>query len=168
MSRTIQAFLSNAVVLIIFSLALVIAIALAIPGIADNDLPGPPKDLVLGRVEDFRLNYPGPVVRLDPGIDGAVEGIVAYSDRDPATACGVYWDAEFEYMGRRGWFKDGCHTSVYDLAGRCFAGPCPRGLDRYNVEINDNGNVVVKLTEVVSGPTGPAPPGATPHPVNSP
>ncbi len=167
MSHTIQGLLSNGLVLLIEAIALVVAIPLAIPGIADNDLPEH-NELVLGRVEDFRLNYPGSVVRLDPGIDGAAESIVAFTDRDPATACGVYWDAEFEYMGRRGWFKDGCHTSVYDLAGRCFAGPCPRGLDRYKVEINENGHVVVKLTELINGPTGPAPPGTTPHPVNSP
>ncbi len=167
-SRTIQAFLSNSVVLTGLTVALLVAIVLAIPGIADNDLPDRHKELVLGRVEDFRLNYPGSVVRLDPGIDGAVEGMVAFSDRDPATACGVYWDAEFVYMGRQGWFKDGCHTSVYDLAGRCFGGPCPRGLDRYKVEINDNGNVVVKRTDVINGPIGPAPPGATPYPVNLP
>jgi len=39
-SRTIQAFLSNSLVLTGLTVGLLVAIVLAIPGIADNDLPG--------------------------------------------------------------------------------------------------------------------------------
>jgi nitrite reductase/ring-hydroxylating ferredoxin subunit len=65
--------------------------------------------------------------------------------------CLVPWRPDFEFMGRQGWFRNPCHGETYDLAGRCFAGPCPRGLDRFPVAVRD-GQVQVDVNELILGP----------------
>jgi nitrite reductase/ring-hydroxylating ferredoxin subunit len=49
------------------------------------------------------------------------------------------------------WFADPCHGASYDQTGRCLAGPCPRGLDRFSVGIAD-GKVVVDVGFPLLGP----------------
>jgi len=65
--------------------------------------------------------------------------------------CLVPWRPEFQFLGRKGWFRNPCHGETYDLSGRCFAGPCPRGLDRFAVTVRD-GQVVVDVNELILGP----------------
>lgn len=65
--------------------------------------------------------------------------------------CLVPWRPDFEFLGRQGWFRNPCHGETYDLTGRCFAGPCPRGLDRFKVTVS-GGNVVVDVDELILGP----------------
>jgi hypothetical protein len=60
---------------------------------------------------------------------------VALYDRDPISGCALVWGAEYEFMGRSGWFRDACTGSTYDLTGACFAGPCEIGLNRYDLSI---------------------------------
>jgi hypothetical protein len=44
-----------------------------------------------------------------------------------------------------------CHGETYDLAGYCYFGPCPRGLDRYPVFVRD-GKVIVDTSRLEQGP----------------
>ncbi|MDO8615606.1 MAG: hypothetical protein Q7T33_07705 [Dehalococcoidia bacterium] len=76
---------------------------------------------------------------------------VALYDFDPQTRCTVPWRPDYELMGRKGWFRDACEGSTYDLEGRCFAGPCRRGLDRLGVFLQST-QVIVKLTDLEEGP----------------
>lgn len=76
---------------------------------------------------------------------------LALSQRDPESKCTVPWRPEFEYRGWKGWFRDPCHGATYDLPGRCFTGPCPRGLDRFPVTIRD-GHVFVDTSRKILGP----------------
>lgn len=76
---------------------------------------------------------------------------LALLSRDPESGCTVPWRPEFEYRGWKGWFRDPCHGGTYDLAGRCYTGPCPRGLDRYPVTIGD-GRVLVDTGRTIPGP----------------
>ena len=67
---------------------------------------------------------------------------VALYDRDPASGCSLPWGSGFEHMGVKGWFRDACSGSIYDLTGACFGGSCTVGLNRLNVSTVD-GDLIV-------------------------
>lgn len=50
------------------------------------------------------------------------------------------------------WLECACHGSAYNRWGEYQAGPAPRGLDRFKVEIED-GVVMVDTSEVITGPS---------------
>lgn len=77
--------------------------------------------------------------------------VLALRDVDPESSCPVPWHPGMEFKGERGWFRDACHGSVYDLEGKCFSGPCPRGLDRM-VVLLQRSEVIVKVNEIDEGP----------------
>jgi Rieske Fe-S protein len=47
-------------------------------------------------------------------------------------------------------FEDPCGGSVFALSGDCMGGPCPRGLDRYPLDVRDN-IAEVDLNHLVKG-----------------
>lgn len=105
-----------------------------------------------GAVDDFQINQP--VSFPEPGFFLVRRGereFLALYEQDPESGCAVPWRPEFEFRGWKGWFRDPCHGGTYDLAGRCFAGPCPRGLDRYPTLIRD-GRVLVDTSRLIPGP----------------
>lgn len=113
---------------------------------------GPPALVTAGAVDDFQVGQPVRLaehqfwlVRLDSG------EFLALYEKDPHLGCTVPFRPEFEFMGRKGWFRNPCHAETYDLTGRCFAGPCPRGLDRFPVRIA-NGKVIVDTQVLIPGP----------------
>lgn len=124
----------------------------------------PPEQIDAGRAPDFaigsRTYFKEERVWLVRLTDGQ---FLALYDRDTESGCAVSFRAEYKFMGRTGWFRDACHGSVYDLTGRCFDGPCQRGLDRFTVDVRGD-NVVVKLRELLAGP----PRDPTAEPVNPP
>lgn len=78
---------------------------------------------------------------------------IALSAKSPHLGETVPWLADFEYGGTRGWFRELCHGETFAMDGTRVFGPAPRGLDRYEVDIED-GRVVVdpgRLTEGASG-----------------
>ncbi|HSP55560.1 MAG TPA: Rieske (2Fe-2S) protein [Dehalococcoidia bacterium] len=77
--------------------------------------------------------------------------ILALFHVDPHLGCLVPWRPDFEYLGRKGWFRDPCHSETYDLDGHCVFGPCVRGLDRFEVRVSD-GQVEVNTAKVIPGP----------------
>lgn len=112
----------------------------------------------LGSADDFSAGSVTTVtdgrfhlVRLDDGT------FVALSWRDPHSGCTVPWRSNFNYAGRRGWFRDPCRGSTYRMDGRRVFGPSPRHLDRFPVDIVA-GSVIVDTSRYVCGW---APPGAT-------
>jgi nitrite reductase/ring-hydroxylating ferredoxin subunit len=57
-------------------------------------------------------------------------------------------------------FECPCHGSVYNLIGEYIAGPAPRGMDRFEISIQED-HVMVDTSTVVEGPprgvlTGPS------------
>ena len=77
--------------------------------------------------------------------------VLALWQADPNDGCTVPWRPDFDFLGHKGWFRNPCHAQTYDLAGRCFAGPCPRGLDRFPLEVRD-GRVRVNVKATILGP----------------
>lgn len=78
--------------------------------------------------------------------------ILALYEKDPHLGCTVPWRPDFKFRGVTGWFRNPCHAETYDLAGRCHFGPCPRGLDRFPVRVND-GRVQVNTARLLPGPS---------------
>ena len=69
---------------------------------------------------------------------------------DPESECIVPWTPRHELNGLKGWFKDACKGSVYDLQGHCFDGPCTRGLSTFKVTLQQS-DVIVSLTGLEEG-----------------
>ena len=127
-------------------LVLLIAISLVTGGYE------PPNLLVAGPVNGFPTDTPRHyederfwMVHLKS------DEFVALYDRDPLSKCTIAWRPEYQLLGRSGWFRDSCLGSSYDVAGRCFEGPCQRGLDRLRVTI-EGSSVYVNLKEIAAGP----------------
>ncbi len=76
---------------------------------------------------------------------------LALSIIDSHLGCKVPFAPGFTFEGDTGWFRNLCHGELYDLTGVCYAGPCGRGLDRYEVRLQD-GDVEVNFTDLVEGP----------------
>ena len=73
--------------------------------------------------------------------------IIALYDRDPISGCTVPWNKDLQLLGTKGWFRDACSDSTYDLSGSCFFGPCQIGLNRLAVSTVANGDIVVDMTD---------------------
>lgn len=86
-------------------------------------------------------------------------GFVALIDDDPHGHHPTAWNPAAQY------FISPAHGEEYDWEGNCIGGPCPRGLDRYSVEI-DGDAVVINLGQRLPGrPIGDHPHGiASPRP----
>jgi Rieske Fe-S protein len=48
-------------------------------------------------------------------------------------------------------FQDPCGGSVFALNGDCVGGPCPRGLDRYRLDVQDNA-AAIDVNHLLKGP----------------
>jgi Rieske Fe-S protein len=103
-------------------------------------------------LDDLRVNEPVHVkahglwlVKLESG------ELLALYERDPHLGCSVPWRPDFEFMGKKGWFRNPCHGETYDLLGRCFSGPCVRGLDRFPVRVA-NFRFEVNVAAPIPGP----------------
>jgi len=107
-----------------------------------------------GSTSDFAINEPVRfreqrfwLVRLESG------EFVALWQRSPYRGCTVPWRPGFEFMGKKGWFRDPCHNDTFTIEGVHVFGPGPRGMDRFPVRIDD-GIVRVNVKTVIQGPGG--------------
>lgn len=89
------------------------------------------------------------LLNLRPGVTPNGEetpgGLLALWQKCPHLGCTVPWRPDFVFANRKGWFRCPCHGSTYTKEGgiRVF-GPAPRSMDRFPIEIQDNGNIVVQ------------------------
>ncbi len=85
-----------------------------------------------------------------------IAGARAYLTRINDEITALYWKCT--HLGCRvpwcetsGQFECPCHGSIYNRAGDYRAGPAPRGLDRFPVEIVD-GLVLIDTSTIIEGP----------------
>jgi cytochrome b6-f complex iron-sulfur subunit len=78
------------------------------------------------------------------GGDGA--GLLALYQKCTHLGCRVPWCA----TSKR--FECPCHGAVFNRVGEYVAGPAPRGLDRFPIEVDADGLVVIDTSDVVEGP----------------
>ncbi|MCP4225964.1 MAG: ubiquinol-cytochrome c reductase iron-sulfur subunit [Actinomycetia bacterium] len=56
------------------------------------------------------------------------------------------------YCESSGRFECPCHGSVFNRAGDFLSGPSPRGMDRFETEVGDDGLVYIDTSERIDGP----------------
>lgn len=72
--------------------------------------------------------------------------VVALSEKCPHLGCRV------AFCDPSNRFECPCHGSVFNRAGELLAGPSPRGLDRYRVELGDDGMLYIDTSAREEGP----------------
>lgn len=72
--------------------------------------------------------------------------IVALSEKCTHLGCRV------PFCDSSGQFECPCHGSVFNRVGDFIAGPAPRGMDRYPVELGDDGLLYINTGERQDGP----------------
>ncbi len=85
----------------------------------------------------------------DAGVD--IAGVMALYQRCVHLGCRVPWCQPSQG------FECPCHGSKYNGIGEYFAGPAPRNLDRFKVEQNSAGDLIVKTGSIVQTPRAPEP-----------
>jgi len=78
-------------------------------------------------------------------VPGYEAGVVALYQKCPHLGCRVPWCASSQ------WFECPCHGSQYNRVGEKRAGPAPRGMDRFVVEVKGD-TVTVDTKTVLQGP----------------
>ncbi len=76
-------------------------------------------------------------------------GFLALYARDPFRGCRIKW-VEADQQ-----FKDPCYGSRYSQTGDWLTGSSPRNLDRFDVSVNANGEIVVDIDKYQSGEQHP-------------
>lgn len=85
------------------------------------------------------------------GKEVAAAGLMALFQRCVHLGCRVPWCATS--IG----FECPCHGSKYNSAGEYFAGPAPRNLDRFVVEIRNGDRFVIRTGTIIQTPRAPLP-----------
>jgi len=92
------------------------------------------------------------LAHLAPGQEGSQGGILALYQKCTHLGCTVPWRPDFEFSNTRGWYRCPCHGSTYTKgAAILVAGPAPRPLDTMEVEVQDNGGVLVNTGGITKG-----------------
>ena len=66
--------------------------------------------------------------------------------------CTVPWRPDFQFEGTTGWFRCPCHGSTYTKgAATLVFGPAPRPLDLFEVQVKEDGGLVVNTGAIVKG-----------------
>jgi Rieske Fe-S protein len=78
--------------------------------------------------------------------------VLAFLGRSTHLGCRVVLtgDPNRAPLAKHAVFDDPCGGSEWALTGACVDGPCPRGLDRFGVEVA-GGNATIDLSKVVRG-----------------
>ena len=91
------------------------------------------------------------------GRNVAAGGLMALFQRCVHLGCRVPWCASS--IG----FECPCHGSKYNSIGEYFAGPAPRNLDRFVVEIRSGDRFIIRTGEIIETPRAPTPSVAYPQ-----
>lgn len=81
-----------------------------------------------------------------PVFSGMQKGLVALYQKCPHLGCRV------PSCSTSQWFECPCHGSQYNRVGEKKAGPAPRGMDRFIINVSDAGDVVVDTGTAFPGP----------------
>ena len=96
---------------------------------------------------------PAPTALSDQFVNKGVEaaGLMALFQRCVHLGCRVPW------CGTSIGFECPCHGSKYNSVGEYFAGPAPRNLDRFQVEVRDGDRFIVRTGSIIETPRAPTP-----------
>ncbi len=90
------------------------------------------------------------LVNLEAGVTPTGEetegGLLALWQKCPHLGCTVPWRPDFTFRDRTGWFRCPCHGSTFTKEGGILVfGPSSRPMDRFPLEVQDDGSVVVNV-----------------------
>jgi len=96
------------------------------------------------------------LVNLAPGVTPNGEktpgGVLALWQKCPHLGCTVPWRPDFDFQGRKGWFRCPCHGSTYTKEGGILvAGPAPRPLDVFPLEVQTDNSLIVQTGREFEG-----------------
>ena len=84
-------------------------------------------------------------------VDYEADGLAAQGVMPLYQRC-VHLGCRVPFCQSSQWFECPCHGSKYNEAGEYQLGPAPRGMDRFTVQVDGSGNVLVDTSVVVLGP----------------
>ncbi len=79
-------------------------------------------------------------------LSGMENGVIASYQKCPHLGCRVPECKSSQ------WFECPCHGSQYNRVGEKKAGPAPRGMDHFAIEVSAAGDVIVDTSLVINGP----------------
>ncbi len=79
-------------------------------------------------------------------LNGMEAGVIALFQKCPHLGCRVPSCATSQ------WFECPCHGSKYNRVGEKRGGPAPRGMDRFGMSVNAQGELLVNTGDVIQGP----------------
>ncbi len=92
------------------------------------------------------------LMHLADGEGGSSGGLVALYQKCPHLGCTVPWRGDFEFAGKKGWFRCPCHASTFTREGGVLvSGPSPRSMDTMAIEVKPNGDIVVQTGQIRKG-----------------
>jgi cytochrome b6-f complex iron-sulfur subunit len=91
-------------------------------------------------------SIPDPGTNVGPDVPRVDASVIALFRKCPHLGCQIP-----QLCNQSEWFECLCHGSQYTVLGEKRAGPAPRGMDSFNVLI-ENGAYVVDTSEIVAGP----------------
>lgn len=98
----------------------------------------------------YIISYEGEGVDQVSGTDYGTEGVLAEGLMPLYQRC-VHLGCRVPFCSSSQWFECPCHGSKYNGAGEFQAGPAPRGMDRFKIDVS-GGNVSVDTSTVIVGP----------------
>jgi cytochrome b6-f complex iron-sulfur subunit len=106
------------------------------------------------------------LLNLEPGVTPHGEktegGLLALWQKCPHLGCTVPWRSDFTFGDVTGWFRCPCHGSTYTKEGGVLVfGPSPRPLDRFPIEVKEDGSIVVSTGVTVAEKGSPDNPSQT-------
>ena len=111
-----------------------------------DQVPPPGGDPVRFSVGRFYLSH------LAAGQEGSPGGILAIYQKCTHLGCTVPWRPDFQFGATKGWFRCPCHGSTYTKGAAILVfGPAPRPLDTMEVQVQENGAVVVNTGRIAKG-----------------
>jgi cytochrome b6-f complex iron-sulfur subunit len=104
----------------------------------------------MGAGRFYIVPYSGKGVDVASGTDYNVEGVLADGLMPLYQRC-VHLGCRVPFCTSSQWFECPCHGSKYNKAGEFQAGPAPRGMDRFKIEVAGS-KVTVDTSDIVQGP----------------
>jgi cytochrome b6-f complex iron-sulfur subunit len=92
------------------------------------------------------------LVNIPAGEADSPGGLLALYQKCPHLGCTVPWRADFEFGGKKGWFRCPCHGSTFTKEGGILvSGPSPRSLDTMTIDFKPTGDITVQTGQVRGG-----------------
>ena len=92
------------------------------------------------------------LVNIPAGVADSPGGLLALYQKCPHLGCTVPWRADFDFGGKKGWFRCPCHGSTFTKDGGVLvSGPSSRNMDTMAIAFKPNGDITVQTGQIKGG-----------------